>query len=152
MLQDDPDFLPGLDLMPRDLEDLNLHIDLNDTQMSITPGTLQSHLNDGSQQSIGGLILPPSHSSSLSGAVGGRDTFSIRGDSGPGTGLRSAPRLLDDDDLGLDLGVETVRQPVVPSGKLVSSSDLAEGGGDGGAHDQPMVSAQFSHAHVHVQC
>ncbi|KAF7193006.1 Meiotic recombination protein rec8 [Pseudocercospora fuligena] len=139
VLQDDPDFLPGLDLMPRDLDDLNLHIDFNDTQMSITPGSLQSHLHDGSQQSIGGLDLPPSHSSSLGGAVAGRDTFSIRGDSGPGTGLRSAPRLLDDDDLGLDLGVETMRQPPLPSGKLVSGSDLADGEWDNSAHDQPIL-------------
>ncbi|KXS96675.1 hypothetical protein AC579_3834 [Pseudocercospora musae] len=140
VLQDDPDFLPGLHLMPRDLEDVNLHIGFNDTQMSVTPGSLQSHLNEGSQQSIGGLKLPSSHSSSRGGsAVGGHDTLSIRGDLGPGTGFRSAPRLLDDDDLGLDLGFEPVRQPAVPSGKLFSGSNLADGGGDNSAHDQPML-------------
>ncbi|KXS94878.1 hypothetical protein AC578_1501 [Pseudocercospora eumusae] len=141
VLQDDPDFLPALDLMPRDLEHLNLHIDFNDTQMSITPGSLQSHLDDGSQQSIGGLDVPSSHRSFLGGVVGGRGTFSIRDNSAPVTGLRSTPRLLDDDDLGLDLGVETVRQPAVPSGKLVSGSDLADGGADNSAHDQPMLDA-----------
>ncbi|EME89385.1 uncharacterized protein MYCFIDRAFT_76725 [Pseudocercospora fijiensis CIRAD86] len=139
VLQDDPNFLPGLDLMPQDLEDLDLRIDLNDTQMSITPGSLRSHRNNGSQQSIGGLNLPPSHSSPIGDAMGGRDIFSLRGHSGPGSGLRSAPKLLEDDDLGLDLGVETVRQRMTPSGKLLSTSDVANDAGDNGAPDQPML-------------
>lgn len=100
ILQDDPNYLPDLDLMPFDLDNLNLNIDVyHDTQATLSPHSSQ---HTASQHSIGGLMLPPSQSSFTGGPVGGLDLLSIRGDSGAGT-RRRTDMVLADDDLGFTI-------------------------------------------------
>ncbi|EME48973.1 hypothetical protein DOTSEDRAFT_19460 [Dothistroma septosporum NZE10] len=95
ILQDDPNFLPALDLMPVDLD--NLDFDINhDTQTTLSP---ESPQYTSSQHSIGGLMIPPSRSSFIGGPVGGLDLLSVRGDYGSGTQGRTG-MVLEDDDLG----------------------------------------------------
>lgn len=65
----------------------------DDLQSTLSPHS--SQMTDASQQSIAGLMLPPSASSLPGGAVGGNDLFRIRGDSGSGT-VRPT-RMLEDD-------------------------------------------------------
>lgn len=86
----------------------------------------------GSQQSVGGLLIPPSTSSLLGGPVGGAGGFSIRGDSGAGTRIGSGyfqqnePEGLLDDDLGLTVDADgnvhmedrPIRQPRGPSTRV----------------------------------
>ncbi|USW48449.1 Putative rad21/Rec8-like protein [Septoria linicola] len=102
-LQDDPNFTLDFDLMPDpDMLIANLN---EDTQVFSQSPAGDRSLTNASQQSIGGLMIPTSNNSFVGGPVSGFDLFSVRGDSGPGTGKVPA-QLLDEDDLGLDLGLD----------------------------------------------
>ena len=128
-----------------DLDMLNNNL-LEDTQQfSQSPGGGRS-LTIASQQSIGGLMIPTSNNSFGGGPVGGLDLFGVRGDSGPGI-ARVPARLLDDDDLGLDLGMPIassgpgpVRQPRGPLARADRTDPVSEGEARmDGQPDQPMV-------------
>lgn len=144
ILQDDPNFLPDLDMMPVDLDNINFTY-MEDTQQTSlsSHGSAVSRTITGSQQSIGGLVIPPSNSSFAGGPVRGADLFSVRGDSGPGTAVKTAPRDLVDDDLGLDYGQDIdsgsgggyVRQP---RGGSEPTADAVRD--ESGQPGQPMVS------------
>lgn len=121
LLEDDPAFIPGLDLMNLNLDNLNfgqLNIDstmlLDDPQSSLSPHSTQ--LTDASQQSIGGLMLPPSASSFQGGPVGGSDLFGLRGNSESGANVQPARMLEDDlfvvgDDGTMNFDDIPIRQP-----------------------------------------
>ena len=102
MLQDDPNFLPDFDLMPIDLGRLDFDMTTTDDSQRSTLSPHSSQLTGGgigSQQDIGGLVIPPSASSLLGGPLGGGGDFSVRGDSLARTRLDARGGL--DDDLGL---------------------------------------------------
>lgn len=137
ILQDDPNFLPGLELLPLDLDNL-------DQQSQQSGSFLSSHssqLTTAPQQEIGGLIFPGSASSFAGGPVGGG--LSVRGDSGAGTRLGSEffqqePEGLLEDDLGLTIGEDgnidfndaaPARQARAPSGRVDRTDGLSEGAG-----------------------
>ncbi|PPJ54262.1 hypothetical protein CBER1_05167 [Cercospora berteroae] len=103
-LPDDPDFVPDFAFMP-DPDNLDIEFNEETQQLSQSPGGSRRSITNGSQQSIGGLVIPSSNNSFVGGPVGGTDLFSVRGDSGPGT-TRVPAQLLDDDDLGLDMGFD----------------------------------------------
>lgn len=125
MLQDDPNFLPDLDLLP-DLDNLNFDDPavMNETQLSLSPHSSQQLRS--SQNSIGGLLIPPSHSSSIGDAVGGLDLFGVRSESA--RAREKVPAQLLEDDLGLTFGDDgtigiddrpaSARQPGPASGSV----------------------------------
>jgi hypothetical protein len=98
-LEEDPNFMPGMDLL--DLDQLNLdNVELDDgVQSLLSPHGSQT--TSRSQQSISGLMLPPSQSSFAGGPVGGFGSFGMLGDSGRGSNHRSTQpaQLLDDEPL-----------------------------------------------------
>lgn len=143
ILQDDPGFAPDLDFMP-DLEMLNNNLLEETQQFSQSPGGSRS-LTNASQQSIGGLMIPISNNSFAGGPDDSLDLFSIRSDSGPGT-ARVPARLLDNDDLGLDLGMPVassvpgpIRQPRGPATRTDRTDLVSEGVRMSEQPDQPMV-------------
>ncbi|SMR42052.1 unnamed protein product [Zymoseptoria tritici ST99CH_1E4] len=98
--EDDPNFIPGMDLL--DLDQVNFdQMDVEDgAQSLLSPHNSQT--TNRSQQSIGGLMLPPSQSSFAGGPVGGGfGSFGITGDSGRGSKIRSTQpaQLLDDEPM-----------------------------------------------------
>lgn len=126
VLQDDPNFLPDFDLMPVDLDRLDLDMAMaEDSQRStLSPHSSQlSGIGFGSQQDIGGLIIPPSASSFLGGPVSGFGGFSVRGDSGAGTRVDQHGFLDDDlgfaidDDGNLRMSEAPTRQPRAPAAR-----------------------------------
>jgi hypothetical protein len=142
MLEDDPNFIPELDLLQVNLEMPGLITDLDSLQESsqITPEVSQhSH---GLVQDLGGaLMMPPSASPFPGGPVGGERIPSVRGDSGAGSRIGTgffqqdeAHGLLED-DLGMqidadgnfvldeDMPTAPIRQPRAPSGP-VDRTDL----------------------------
>jgi hypothetical protein len=142
MLEDDPNFIPELDLLQVNLEMPDLITDLDSLQESsqITPEVSQhSH---GLVQDLGGaLMMPPSASPFPGGPVGGGRISSVRGDSGAGSRVGTgffqqdeAHGLLED-DLGMqidadgnfvldeDMPTAPIRQPRAPSGP-VDRTDL----------------------------
>ncbi|KAK1057868.1 R8 protein [Friedmanniomyces endolithicus] len=125
LLPDDPNFLPDFDLVPIDLEQLDLNFDpssihaAEESQRS-TLSPHNSQLVFGPQDSLPMLNIPGRSSSLFGGPVGGGGSFGIRGDSGAGTSIRHL-----DDDLGITVepdgtmrfSEEPVRRSVVPSGR-----------------------------------
>lgn len=102
MLHDDPNFLPGLDLIPLDLDNLTFSGLANDDSQSIlSPHNSQL---DAPQQYVGDLMLPPSQSSFAGGPTGGLDLLSARRDSGREARFEP-PRLLED-DIGITIDPE----------------------------------------------
>jgi len=150
-LPDDPDFVPDFAFLP---DPGNLDIELNEEtqQLSQSPDGSRRSITNGSQQSIGGLVIPTSNNSFVGGPVGGMDLFSVRGDSGPGT-TRVPAQLLDDDDLGLDMGFDEdlpggadgsfpQRQPRGPGIRADGTDPISEARKlTSEPPDQPMVSA-----------
>ncbi|KAM0722571.1 hypothetical protein Q7P37_002012 [Cladosporium fusiforme] len=134
VLQDDPNFLPDLDLLPISLEDAAMVLEVESLRSSsnLTPGSSQH--NGGSVHDLrSGLMMPQSASSFEAGGpvglFGGSLAPSARGGSGGGTRIGSglfqqdeAHGLLED-DLGMqidadgnfvldeDLPAPPVRQP-----------------------------------------
>lgn len=144
ILQDDPYFLPELDLLPINLDDAPL---VNNRAASLrsasnlTPSSLQ-HKSDFENHLAGVMTMPQSASSFAAaggpvGPVGGSTAPSVRGESVPGTRIGSAlfqqdeARGLLEDDLGMQIDAD---------GNLVLESDLPappvrqlrheDGGGD----------------------
>jgi hypothetical protein len=109
VLRDDPSFLLDLDLVPADLSNLELLNEMDqrddeDTQMlSSTRDSTQ--LEQSSQHSFGGLMIPAS-ASSMTPAGGGGDLFGLGRDSSTFGRGQQPVRLLDDEDLELDLGFD----------------------------------------------
>jgi hypothetical protein len=113
MLEDDPNFLPELDLLQVNLEMSDLVTDLDSLRESsqITPegpeASQRSYRLD--QNLAGALVMPPSASSFPDGPVGGGRKSSVRGDSGAGSRIGAgffqqdeAHGLLED-DLGMQM-------------------------------------------------
>jgi hypothetical protein len=142
MLEDDPNFLPELDLLQVNLEMPDLVTDLDSLQDSsqITPeGSQHSHGLD--RDLPGALMMPASASSFPVGPVGGGRKSSARGDSGAGSRIGAGFFQQDEahgmleDDLGMqidadgnfvldeDMPTGPVRQPRAPSGP-VDRTDL----------------------------
>ncbi|KAK1821743.1 R8 protein [Friedmanniomyces endolithicus] len=131
LLPDDPNFLPDFDLVPINLEQLDMNFDpssvhaAEESQRS-TLSPHNSQLVFGSQDSLPMLNIPGRSSSLFGEPVGGGGSFGIRGDSGAGTGMRHRDELFLDDDLGITVepdgtmrfSEEPVRRSVVPSGKV----------------------------------
>ncbi|KAK0272151.1 R8 protein [Friedmanniomyces endolithicus] len=131
LLPDDPNFLPDFDLVPIDLEQLDLNFDpssvhaAEESQRS-TLSPHNSQLVFGSQDSLPMLNIPGRSSSLFGGPVGGGGSFGIRGDSGAGTGMRYRDERFLDDDLGITVepdgtmrfSEEPARRSVVPSGRV----------------------------------
>lgn len=169
VLQDDPNFLPELDLLQMDLDDPTM---LTGLDSLLSPATVTP---DNSQQNAflpdlgGDLIMPASASSFVGGPVGAGTVYSARGDSGAGTRIGSgflqqdeAQGLLED-DLGMqidadgnfvldeDIPAGPVRQPRAQSGK-VDRTDLPSDAASarvraehaGGQLDSDFVSETFS--------
>ncbi|TKA78008.1 hypothetical protein B0A55_03828 [Friedmanniomyces simplex] len=106
LLPDDPNFLPDFDLVPIDLEQLDLTFDPSSTHAAEESqrSTLSPHSSQlvfGSQNSLPMLNIPGRSSSLMGGPVGGGGSFGIRGDSGSGIGGRHQDELFLDDDLGI---------------------------------------------------
>lgn len=141
ILQDDPNFLPGLELLPLDLDNLDFVTDQQSQRSGSFLSSHSSQLTTAPQQEIGGLIFPGSASSFAGGPVGGG--LSVRGDSGAGTRLGSEffqqePEGLLEDDLGLTIGEDgnidfndaaPARQARAPSGRVDRTDGLSEGAG-----------------------
>ncbi|GAB7359986.1 hypothetical protein MBLNU230_g7510t1 [Neophaeotheca triangularis] len=143
VLQDDPNFLPDFD-MPMDLDMLDLDLTTAGDSQRTTLSPHGSQMTDmGSQQSIGGLIIPPSASSFGGGDFRG---LSLGAESGVGSRLGRAtqePAPLYEDDLGLaidddgDVAMrdQTTRHYAAPSARgTVYGSDAA-----GSAIRQPQA-------------
>jgi hypothetical protein len=159
MLQDDPNFFPDLDLVPLDLDRMDLDLTTTGGSQGSTLSPHNSQLagtGTGSPEDIGGLIIP-SASSLYGGPVGGIGGFSVRGDSGAGSRVER-PRFLDD-DLGLLIDEEgnlqmtdaPPRQPRVPLTRG-ESTGLGAGGSDigfqaaGGEEQQNIVGFHVSYS------
>lgn len=123
MLQVDPNFLPDFDLMPINLERMDFDMTTTEDSQRSTLSPHSSQLTGvgiGSQQDIGGIMIPPSASSLIGGPVGGFGSFGVRGDSGAGTRVDGGGFL--DDDIGLTIDGDgnlvmsdmPVRQPRAP--------------------------------------
>lgn len=101
ILHDDPNFLPDFDLMPMDLDQLNIDIStmLEESQRStLSPHSSQRSI--GSQEVIGGLQIPGQSSSFVSGPVGSLGgSFGTRGYIDSGQKIDNRGFL--DDDLGI---------------------------------------------------
>ena len=137
VLEDDPNFLPELDLLQMDLDDPTMLIDRDSMQSpaTVTPDNSQ-HQQAFLPVVAGGLMEPASASSFVGGPVGAGYAFSVRGDSGAGTRIGSGffqqdePQGLLEDDLGMqidadgnfvldeDLPATITRQPRAPSGQI----------------------------------
>ncbi|KAK4913475.1 R8 protein [Elasticomyces elasticus] len=160
LLQDDPNFLPDFDLVPIDLNQLELNF--NPSVHGESQGSILSPYN--SQQMVnsnGGtpMLNDFGRSSSLVGGPvgGGGSGFGIRGDSGRGgrVGGQSEWMVedgLDVDDLGLiveddGMGVDPARQSSVHAGRgmgtdVGGSGSRAGGaglGGDAGGQDDGLM-------------
>jgi len=137
VLEDDPNFLPELDLLQMDLDDHTMLIDLDSMQSPATITPDNSQRQDAFLPDLaGGLMEPASVSSLVGGPVGAGHAYSIRGDSGAGTRIGSGffqqdePQGLLEDDLGMqidadgnfvldeDLPARDTRQPRAPSGRV----------------------------------
>ncbi|KAK4507285.1 hypothetical protein PRZ48_001020 [Zasmidium cellare] len=149
-LQDDPNFLPDLDLLPIDLDDLNSGFRMDEeTQSVLSPHN--SQLTFGSQQSIGGLMIP-SNSSGLGQSIDGGDLFGGQGGSSRVARMEPA-QPLDDDDLGLVFDMDgnvgmsdaPAQEPRATSGRVDRSTPVMSGGlgaalpGDDAMPYQPQV-------------
>lgn len=140
VLEDDPNFLPELDLLQMDLDDRSMLTGL-DTLLSPATVTPTNSQQDAVLHDLrGGLMMPPSASSLVGGPVGAGTAFSAHGDSGARTRIGNgffqqdeAPGLLED-DLGMqidadgnfvleDMPAGPTRQPRTPSGR-VDRTDL----------------------------
>ena len=110
-LQDDPNFLPELDLLPMDLDIATAIVDLDLRRSSdlFTPQGSQEK-ESPLQYSGGALMAPLSVSSSLGGPIGG--TGYVRCDQGSGTPVeggflhRDEPQGLLEDDLGIQIDAD----------------------------------------------
>ncbi|KAK5709859.1 R8 protein [Elasticomyces elasticus] len=165
LLQDDPNFLPDFDLVPIDLNQLELNFNPSvhdESQGSIlSPYNSQQMVgsNGGSQQTP--MLNDFGRSSSLVGGPvgGGGSGFGIRGDSGRGGRVGGQSEWLvegglDVDDLGLiveddGMGVDPARQSSVHAGGGVGTdvggSGSRAGGGYGstaGAQDDGLMGQQ----------
>lgn len=143
ILQDDPNFLPELELLPLDLDNLDFTTDQQSQRSGSFLSPHSSQLTTATPQDIGGLIIPGSASSFSGGPVGGG--LSVRGDSGAGTRLGSGLfQLLLEDDLGLNIDDDgnmrfddeaPARQARAPSGRIERTDDFSGGAGAPVQHD-----------------
>jgi hypothetical protein len=147
VLEDDPNFLPELDLLQMDLGDATMLTGLDSLQSPATITPDNSQRQDAFLPDlVGGLMEPASASSLVGGPVGAGYAYSVRGDSGAGTRIGSGffqqdePQGLLEDDLGMhidaddnfvldeDLPAVDTRQPRAPSDRVDRTdipSDLA---------------------------
>lgn len=169
VLEDDPNFLPELDLLQMDLSGTTMLTELDSLQSpaTITPDNPQrqdAFLPDPT----GGLMEPPSASSLVGGPVGAGYAYSVRGDSGAGTRIGSGmfqqdePQGLLEDDLGMQIDADgnfvldenlpamDTRQPRQPSGRVDRTDVLSDGASarvraehDGGRNVADLVSDYF---------
>jgi meiotic recombination protein REC8 len=135
ILEDDPNFLPELDLLQMDLDDPTMLTTFASLQSPATVTSDNSQRPDAFLPDLGGLVMPLSASSLLGGPVGAGAAYFVREDSGAGTRIGSGffqqdePQGLLEDDLGMhidadgnfvldeDMPAPPVRQPRAPSGR-----------------------------------
>ena len=128
ILQDDPNFLPELDLLPVDLGDAVMFTGLESLQSPDTVTPVGSQRQDPSLPDLGGdLMMPPSASSFVGGLVGAGDAYSVRGS---GLFRQDEAHGMLEDDLGMqidadgnlvleeDFPLATQRQPRAPIGRV----------------------------------
>ena len=145
VLEDDPNFLPELDLLQMDSDDHMQLTGLDSLQSPaiITPDNSQ-HQGAFLPDLVGSLMMPPSASSLVGGPVGAGNAYSVRGDSGAGTRIGSGyfqqdePQGLLEDDLGMqidadgnfvldeDLPAVSTRQPRALSGRVDRTDILSD--------------------------
>ena len=170
LLPDDPNFLPDFDLVPIDLEQLDMNFDPSSVQEAEESqrSTLSPHnpqLVFGSQDSLPMLNIPGRSSSLFGGPVGGGGSFGIRGDSGAGTGMRHRDELFLDDDLGITVepdgtmrfNEEPARRSVVPSAKIDrdgagNAGSRLEAGYEEGGLGRSVVSSILKSSVTHTDC
>ena len=145
VLEDDPNFLPELDLLQIDLSDSTMLTGLDSLQSPATITPDNSQRQDAFLPDLaGGLMEPPSASSLVGGPVGAGYAYSVRGDSGAGVRISSGvvqqdePQGLLEDDLGMqidadgnfvldeDLPAIDTRQPRAPSGRVDRTDVLSD--------------------------
>lgn len=108
--------------MPMDLDRLDFDKTITEDSQRSTLSPHDSQMSiGGSQHTIGGLVIPPSFSSSVGGPVGGFGSLSIRGDSGAGSRFAEPARVLDLDpafevleDGTMRMSEAPLRQPAGP--------------------------------------
>lgn len=156
VLQDDPAFMPGLDLMNMDLDDLNfgqLNIDSTtlheDLQSSLSPQS--SQMTNASQHSIGGLMLPPSASSFAGGPVGGSDLFGLRANSESGTNVQPARMLEDDLFIVGDDGTMNFDDVPVRQSSAGAHANLPAESNDGGDQHADINMASTANLEIEVR-
>ncbi len=158
MLQDDPNFFPDFDLVPLDLDRMDLDITTPGESQGSTLSPHNSQLAGagiGSLEDAGGLIIPQS-SSLYGGPVGGMGGFSMRGDSGAGSRLERPGffeddlGLLIDDDGNLQMTDAPPRQPKAPLPRSERTDQGAGGSGIGfrAESGQPQQTIVSSHTPV----
>lgn len=169
VLEDDPNFLPELDLLQMDLCDPMMLTGLDSLQSPATITPDNSQRQDAYLPDLAGvLMMPPSVSSLVGGPVGAGSAYSVRGDSGAGTRMgrgffqQDEPQGLLEDDLGMqidadgnfvldeDVPAAATRQPRAPSGRVDRTDDLSDSASarvraehGGGQHDADFVSGLF---------
>lgn len=134
VLEDDPNFLPELDLLEVDLEVPDRVTDLESLQDSSQATPEDSQSSHGFVQDLGGaLMMPPSASSFAGGPAGGESGAGSR--IGSGLFQQDEAHGMLEDDLGMqidadgnfvldeDMPTEPILQPRAPSGP-VDRTDL----------------------------
>lgn len=169
VLEDDPNFLPELDLLHIDLGDSTMLTGLNSLQSPATLTPNNSQRQDAFLADLaGGLMEPPSASSLVGGPVDAGYAYSVCGDSGAGVRISSGvfkqdePQGLLEDDLGIqidadgnfvldeDLPPMDTRQPRAHSGRVDRTDVLSDTTSArvraehaGGQHVADLVSDSF---------
>lgn len=169
VLEDDPNFLPELDLLQIDLGDSTMLTGLDSLKSPATNTPDNSQRLDALlPDHAGGLMEPPSASSLVGGLVGAGYAYSIRGDSVAGTRIGSGlfqqdePQGLLEDDLGMqidadgnfvldeDLPAMNAPKPRAPSGRVDRTDILSDTASArvraehaGGQHVADLVSNSF---------
>jgi meiotic recombination protein REC8 len=121
ILEDDPNFLPELDLLQMDLDEPTMLTGLDSLQSSATITPDNSRRGGAFLPDLGGgLMIPALASSLVGGPVSAGMAYSARGDSGVGTRIGSG-FFQQDEPQGLledEVPAPPVRQPRAPSGRV----------------------------------
>ncbi|KAI7207265.1 hypothetical protein KC343_g6614 [Hortaea werneckii] len=138
VLQEDPNFLPDVDLLPVDLDQLNLDVSTlaeDSLRSTLSPHNSQISL---SSQPIGGLPIRGVSSSAGGGSIAGGRGFSMQ--DGSGFGARAEPAAMLEDDFF----------EVAPDGTMLFSDARQPVGPVAGADrtDLGSVSSQIRREHA----
>lgn len=153
VLQDDPNFYPDFDLVPLDLDRMDLAITTSGGSQGSTLSPHNSQMPGvgiASPEDIGGLIIPGSASSFVGGPVAGIDGYRVQVNVEPGTRVEREGFLDDDlglmidDDGNLQMTDAPVRRPsaTFPRGDAsnMGAASSRAAAGDVGDQQQDIVS------------